>query len=197
VSYARQLPKKGSGLFESFPREYNYGPDSQIRSINDINKYGVYTFFSSDSCSAYINLDLDLVGGIKPAIMSEDYFNAAKLLSAGKKIAYVSEAEVFHSHKYSLIQEFQRMFDTGYSRAERPWVQELTESANKRGLEYTIALFKKILFQNPLLIPYALIQTIVKYIGFKVGLNSIQFPTWLKKILSSQKYYWSSKYYVK
>jgi len=197
VAYARQLPKKGSDIFESFPREHNYGDRSQIRSIKDIKKYGQYTFFSSDSCSAYVNSDLDLVGGIEPTIVSEDYFNAVKLLLAGKKIAYVSEAEVYHSHKYSLINEFQRMFDTGYARAEKQQIKTYEKNTTRQGLKYTIALFRKLIIQNPLLIPYAILQTIVKYTGYKVGLNSIKFPTWLKKLFSGQKYYWSSKYYVK
>ena len=45
VSYAKQISHNGAGFFESFPREYNYGDNFQIRSLNDVKEYGVYTFF--------------------------------------------------------------------------------------------------------------------------------------------------------
>ena len=195
LSYAKQLPVNGSSIFESFPRKYNYGNNYQIRSIKDVDKYGVYTFFCSDSCSAYISKDLDEIGGIKPILTSEDYINCAELLRKGYRVAYVPEAVVTHSHYYTLKQEFQRMFDTGFVRAERPWIQNAVGNASKRGAGYFIALIKKLALENPLLIPYAFLQTTVKYLGYKIGFNAIKFPKGLKKSLSGQKYFWDSKYY--
>ena len=49
ISYGRQIERKGSSIFESFPVNFNYPEKSNIRSISDINKYGVYTFFCSDN----------------------------------------------------------------------------------------------------------------------------------------------------
>jgi len=195
VSYAKQISLNGAGFFESFPREYNYGDNFQIRSLNDVKEYGVYTFFCSDSCSAYNSKDLDQIGGIKPTLTNEDYINCAELLINGNNVAYVPKSKVFHSHKYTLIQEFNRMFDTGYVRAERPSIQKAVGNASKRGAGYFFALIKKLAFENPILIPYAIIQTTVKYIGFIIGFNALRFPKWLKKSLSGQKYYWDSKYY--
>jgi len=195
VSYARQFPKTGSGIFESFPREYNYSAESQIRSINDTNHYGVYTFFCSNSCAAWSNSALDEIGGFKNTLTNEDYFACAELLINGYKVAYVSEAVVTHSHKYTLLQEFQRMFDTGYVRAEKPWIQDAVGHASKRGSEYFRALIKKLTIEKPYLIPYAFVHTAIKYLGYKAGYYSINFPSWFKKLCSEQKYYWNSKYY--
>jgi len=197
VSYGKQIPNHGASIFESFPREFNYGDDFEIRSIKDVNKYGVYTFFCSDSFSAYSNKDLDLVGGIETALVSEDYFTVAKLLQKGKKISYVPEAKVFHSHKYTLKQEFCRMFDTGYVRAERPWVQDVVGTVNKRGMIYFTKLIKRLLIYKIYLIPYAILVTISKWLGFKIGYSALNFPISIKKKLSGQSYYFNSKYFTK
>ena len=55
ISYARQVPHQGADLIESFQREFNYPAESQLRGLEDIKKYGVYTFFCSNSCAAWSN----------------------------------------------------------------------------------------------------------------------------------------------
>ena len=195
VSYARQIPMENADIFESFPREYNYGNEFQLRSLKDIKQYGVYTFFASNSCAAWSNEALDSIGGFKSTLTNEDYFACAELLNKCYKVAYVPTAVVSHSHNYSLKEEFQRMYDTGYVRAERPWIQKLVGSANKRGSMYFQQFIIKLWFNSPLLIPYAIIQTITKFIGYKLGFASLKFPKYLKKLFSGQKYYWDSKFY--
>ncbi|WP_457618560.1 glycosyltransferase, partial [Lutibacter sp.] len=116
VSYARQIPHKGADFFESFPRQFNYPEKSHIRGIKDLETYGSYTFFCSDSCAAWVNSALDEIGGFFPVLTNEDTFAVAKLLNKGHHIAYVAEAVVHHSHRYSLLEEFKRYFDTGYTR---------------------------------------------------------------------------------
>ena len=72
VTYGRQLPHKGAGFLESFPRHFHYPPVSQKRVLADAAKLGIFTFFCSDSFSAYSNAALDAVGGIRPILTNED-----------------------------------------------------------------------------------------------------------------------------
>lgn len=118
ISYARQIPHDGADFFESFHREFNYPSESHIRGIEEIGRYGVYTFFCSNSCAAYSNKALDEIGGFHSTLLGEDTVAVAKLLRKGHKIAYTAEAIVKHSHRYTLMQEFKRTFDTGLARAE-------------------------------------------------------------------------------
>ena len=192
VSYGRQMAHDGADILEKFPREYNYGAKPQIRSLKDVCEYGVYTFF----CAAYKNAALDEIGGFKAVLTNEDYFAVAGLLLKGYKIAYVPDAIVKHSHRYSLWQEFQRYFDTGYARAETPVIQQLVGQAEARGIGYVSALLMKLGRQRPILIPYALTQSLMKWLGYRAGFYGKYFPLWLVKRLSQQSYYWSSKYYV-
>ena len=195
-SYGRQIPRFGSDIFESFPREFNYGLKSHVRSLKDIKKYGVYTFFCSNSFSAYKNKDLDLIGGFKATLTNEDYFACAGLLQKKKKVAYVAEAEVIHSHKFSLKKEFQRYFDTGYVRSENPEIQNLVGHADRRGILFLKQLIRKLVEKNIFLVPYAIIQTAVKYFGFKIGYYGYNLPDFMKIRLSNEKYYWKSKFYL-
>jgi len=197
VSYGRQIAHDNADIFESFPREFNYNEKSHCRGIEDIKQYGVYTFFCSNSCAAYRNSALDEIGGFKSTLTNEDYFAVAELLQKEYKIAYVAEAVVKHSHRYTLWQEFQRYFDTGYVRAENPIIQQLVGQAETRGKAFVRLFFKKIIQEKPLLLPYAIIQTAVKWLGYRAGFYGQHLPLCLIKKLSQQSYFWSSKYYNK
>ncbi|NOR69329.1 MAG: glycosyltransferase [Methylomarinum sp.] len=195
ISYGRQIPHDGADVFEAFPREFNYQEYSHTRSIEDIDQYGVYTFFCSNSCAAYKNVALNTVGGFQTTLTNEDYFTVARLLQKGYKIAYVADAVVKHSHSYTLCQEFQRYFDTGYARAENPIVQKLVGQAESRGMGFIVALLKKVWNDQPFLIFYAVVQSLIKWLGYRVGFYGSFLPLNVRKKLSQQSYYWSSKYY--
>lgn len=195
IAYGRQVPRDGSDIFEAFPREFNYPQQSNIRSINDIDKYGVYTFFNSHSWAAYLNSALDRCGGVEIMLTNEDYFTAAKLLKEGFKIAYVSDSIVKHSHNYSLIKEFKRYFDTGYVRSEYPWVTKLVGEAETRGGRLVKGLLEKTAKEKPWLLPYAVLSSLIKWAGYRIGYFGTGLPLWMKKILSEQSYYWDSVYY--
>ena len=195
IAYGRQNARKGASVFESFPILFNYNDTPSVRSISDVEKYGVYTFFCSNNFGAYLNKDLDIIGGFEPVLTNEDYFACYKLLNIGKKVAYVPNAHVIHSHKFSLGENFRRYFDTGYVRGEKKYIQDLVGHADKRGANLAIKMLKFLLYKNPFLIPYSILELLTKYTGFKIGFYGYGLPKSIKKLLSNQKYYWDSKYY--
>ena len=196
LAYARQLPHDGADLFEAFPREFNYPAQSHIRTLKDIQEHGSYTFFFSDSFSAYQNSALDLIGGFAPVLTGEDTVALAKLLHKGLSVAYVAEAEVKHSHRYTLLQEFKRYFDTGLARKTYQDLISVAGSDDARGMQFTKALLQKITEECPTKLPYAVLQTAAKWLGYKIGAHSRSAPLWFKKRLSSQDFYWNSTAYL-
>lgn len=190
VTYARQLPHKGAKFFESFPRRFNYGSLSHIRSLQDIPQYGVYTFFCSNSCAAYLNSALDEIGGFSSVLFGEDTVAVAQLLHRHHKVAYVATAEVYHSHHYSLKQEFKRHFDIGLARDSYKHLIRIAGKDTKRGKAYLSNMLKELWQSSPLLIPYAIVQTAIKLLGYRLGQASCQAPLWWKRLLSSQPTYW-------
>lgn len=194
VACARQLPHEGADIFESFPRAYNYPAESNLRSLADAPKWGVYTFFCSNSAAAWRTTALDAAGGLIPVLTNEDYFAVARVLKNGGKIAYVAEAEIRHSHRYTLLQEFRRYFDTGYVRAEQPWVNEIVGAAESRGMGFAKAFLRELARTQPWLVPYAILQMGCKWLGYRVGYWSFHSPLWWKKWISAQDFYWTSTF---
>lgn len=191
ASYARQLPHANASFFGSFARQFNYPSTGHIRSLEDIDRYGVYTFFCSNSCAAYLNSALDDVGGFSHVLFGEDTVAVAKLLHRRHSIAYAAEAAVYHSHDYTLFEEFSRHFDIGLARHSYRELINIGGKDTKRGSDYAKTLFKTLLREAPHRIPYALIQCGAKFLGYRLGQASLNAPLWFKKHLSSQKYYWN------
>ena len=196
VAYARQIPHKGADFFEAFPRQFNYLEKSHIRSIEDLETYGSYTFFCSNSCAAWLNSALDEIDGFFPVLTNEDTFAVAKLLNQGHHIAYVAEAVVHHSHRYSLLEEFKRYFDTGYTR--RLYRDELFYGVRdeKHGSQFVKVMLKELIKKKPFLLSYAILHISAKYLGYKVGNIGPKLPLKIARLLSGQNFYWSSDYNI-
>lgn len=195
ISYARQIPKNIDNPLESIPRLFNYPSSSHVRSIKDIKKYGVYTFFCSNSAAAYSNDALDSVGGFPEVLLHEDHLIVAKLLQKGLSISYSAEAKIYHSHDYTVKQEFSRYFDIGYVVSTNIWYKNLIYGTTSRGVKLSLKIFRSIIFQNPQLLPKYILTSLAKYFGYTIGLNQSYLPDSMKKYFSGQKYYWDSKYY--
>lgn len=190
VAYARQIPHERADAFEAYARSFNYPPTSQLRSLADLPQYGVHTFFCSNSCAAYNNKALSAVGGFQEVLLGEDTCAVAALLQRGAHVAYVAEAVVRHSHRYSLLQEFRRNFDTGLMRKHFRALEETGASDAKRGWLYFCGLMRQLARTQPYLIPYGIVQTAVKYLGYQIGRASVCAPRSVKRALSSQDFYW-------
>ena len=99
AAYGRQLPHEGASVYAAVDREFNYPPESRIKSLADIEVLGIKTVFLSDSFAAYRISALKSVGGFPRIDICEDMYIAGKLLLDGYKTAYVAEATVMHSHE--------------------------------------------------------------------------------------------------
>jgi len=197
VSYARQIPHEGANFFESFPRNFNYPEESHVRGIQDSDQWGAYTYFCSDSCAAWCNRALDSIGGFQSVLLGEDTIAVAKLLKEGHQIAYTAEAVVHHSHRYSLLDELRRHFDTGLARAQYREFIAPKSSDHQRGVQYVQHMLEYLAKEAPRQIPYACAQVGVKWLGYQLGSLSGKAPLWWKKLLTSQDFYWTSNDFKK
>lgn len=192
AAYARQLPKKDCSEAEKYMRQFNYPPRSRIKGIGDLQELGIKTYFCSNVCCAYKRDVYEKTGGfVKHAIFNEDMLYAAKVLKEGHKIAYVAEAEVFHSHNYNCKQQFQRNFDLGVSQADHPEVfaEIPSESEGIRSVKGTLSHLKKNGFGGK--IPYVIVQSGCKYAGYLLGKNYRKLPKKFLMKCTSNKDYWT------
>lgn len=194
AAFGRQLPKTDAGPIEAHARVFNYPPISLLKSTADIPTLGIKTAFISNSFAAYRRNALEAVGGFPPhCIVSEDTFVAARMLLAGWTIAYCADAQVYHSHCYNYIQEFQRYFDIGVFHAREPWVRKNFGGAEGEGRRFLLSEMKFLLSRAPHLLLSACLRTVIKYLGFRAGLSERHLPIGLKRRLSMQKSYWLAK----
>ena len=107
--FGRQIAYPGAPEYEKLTRQFNYPDQPRIWREADIPRYGVKAYFFSDACAAYRRDTYLAVGGFDaPIITNEDMMMAGKLLHAGCALAYTPEAAVYHSHRYTLRQEYRR-----------------------------------------------------------------------------------------
>jgi len=191
--YGRQLPRPGAGVIEAHARLFNYPDATVVRSSADIARLGLKTVFISNSFAAWRRKAL-LDGGGFPdhTIQNEDSHAAARLILAGWKVVYESEATVYHSHPLSLRQEFQRYFDIGVFHARDPWIRRSFGAAEGEGLRYVKSEMRFLRRANAWAIPSALLRSGLKFIGYRLGSVERLIPTTLKKCLSGNKAYWRS-----
>lgn len=104
----RQLPKADARRFEQLVRKFNYPNVPSVRSKSDLPKYGIKTFFASDTCSAYRRTAYLECGGFDHVNTNEDMLMAARFIASGLKVAYEPRAEVYHSHNLTPSQQFAR-----------------------------------------------------------------------------------------
>jgi rhamnosyltransferase len=193
LAYGRQLPRIGAGPLEAFPRLFNYSDTNLVKSKADIPRLGIKTFFCSDSFCAYRTHAWDEVGGFPERTLTwEDQHIAARLIAKGYKIAYVPNAQVYHSHSYTLKEEFQRYFDTGSFLKKETWMREMAGNAEGEGMRFLKKQIEYLIkVQKTHLIPYSLMATLVKYTGYRVGMMEPSLSIRLKKVFSQQKYFWN------
>jgi rhamnosyltransferase len=181
VAYGRQLPYPEAGPISTHARLFNYPEASEVRTKADIPSRGFRAAFCSDSFACYRRTALEEVSGFpKNIIFGEDSFVAAKMLLADWKVAYVAEAQVYHSHDYTLAQEFRRYFDIGVFHAQVPWLLEQFGRAEGEGIKFLRSEIGYLSKNAPQKIPSALLRTLLKYTAYRLGRLENRLPSALK-----------------
>lgn len=193
--WGRQLPHAHASLVASpiaaHARAFNYPATSRVVSLADRAQWGLKTCFMSNSFAAYRVADLQAVGGFpSDVILGEDMAVAARLLMAGKRVAYVAEACAYHSHNYTLAQEFRRYFDTGVFHARNPWLLQTFGSAGGEGLRFVRSELAYLWRHAPVWILSALVRTAAKLAGYRMGRLEAMWPLWFKRWCSMHKGFW-------
>ena len=110
--YARQLPRSGARLEVRAAYRRAFPPSSSERGGAQTSPPSWRNFFSMVASAVrretWAEFPLD-----ETLSFSEDIAWGRTLRQAGKSVAYVPDAEVFHSHDYSLSQSFHRFAGEG------------------------------------------------------------------------------------
>jgi rhamnosyltransferase len=191
LAYGRQLPRRQAKAIETFARLFNYPEHSEDRSARDIPRIGFKVCFCSNSFAAYRISRLLAVGGFpRDTIFGEDALVAAQLILSGSTIRYDAAARVFHSHAYSLLEEFRRYFDIGVMHNRATSLLGQFGAASAAGWRFLIGEIRYLLRESPQLVPEAILRTIIKFAAYNIGRREQFFPNSINQRLSMHRKFW-------
>ncbi len=193
AAYGRQLPRRGAGPIEAHARLFNYPARSRHCRLADAATLGLKAAFASNSYCAWRTQHLLAAGGFpQRLILAEDMVAAARMLQAGKVVAYVAESRVLHSHAYSVLQEFRRYFDIGVLHSDQRWLLDAFGKPEGEGLRFVLSEWRYLGRTAPWRIPEAFLRTLCKYLGYKAGRHSASLPAAWRVRMSMHSNYWSA-----
>jgi rhamnosyltransferase len=192
--YGRQLPWPDASPLEAFNRGFNYPDSPRLKQKADRVRLRLKTVFCSNVCAAYRSSALEAVGGFAPVIMCEDQHVAARMIAAGYSIYYAAEALVYHSHNFSMRQEFKRYFDAGvFFGSHEPWIVDYFGTATGEGRRLFRAGRRFLIRAGKAhLVPYLMLSLFNKLVGYQLGSRERLLPRSLKSRLSLQQNYWKT-----
>lgn len=191
AAYARQLPQPDCRELESYTRSFNYGEKSRVKRAEDLKELGIKTFFCSNVCAMYRRSTYEELGGFeRRTIFNEDMIFAGRLIQAGYAVAYCAQAKVIHSHNYSCMQQFHRNFDLGVSQAEHPEIFQMAHSESEGIKMVKQSAAHLIRIRKPYLIPYLILQSGCKFLGYRLGKRYQTLPGWLVQKCTMNHDYW-------
>ena len=168
--YGRQMPYQDTDIFGKHARLFNYSRKSYIRSISDKDTYGIKTAFFSDTFGAYKRSILEALGSFPDVEFGEDTCMAAKFLLAGYKVGYCSEAKVYHSHTFTVMEEYRRYKEIGKFYKKESWLLEEFGKAEGEGIRFVKSQITYLLKNGKwYLLPELIIRNGIKYLGYKLG----------------------------
>lgn len=193
MASGRQVPKQDASRTERLTREFNYPEKMFVRNKSDLPTLGVKTFFASDCCSAYRRSAYDAIGGFdKDILVNEDMKIAAQFIYGGYSIAYVGSAAVYHSHNYSLTQQFTRNFDVA---AFMKMNDDLfaNVSATSEGVKMVKWILAKMLKGFHFIdATYFVVECAVKLLANKLGAQYKSLPRSARIRFALNKNYWKT-----
>jgi len=194
AAYGRQLPRPDASPTEAHARLFNYPPEARYNDLGSIARRGIKAAFFSNSWGAYRLAALNDVGGIPASVIcGEDTCVAGKMLRQGYTTAYVADALVWHSHNFTLVQEFRRYFDTGVLHTQEAWLLETFGAAGGEGRRFVMSELAYLRKHAPWRIPGALMRNASKLLAYRLGRHHQSLPGSLSRRLSVQPRRWRSR----
>jgi rhamnosyltransferase len=186
VAFGRQIPYQDATPFAQHLRMFNYPPESYIRTYADRTTFGIKAAFCSNSFAAYRRDALEEVGWFSEnLILAEDIHVCARLLMKGYKLRYVAEAVVYHSHNYTVTQEFKRYFDLGVFFEKQRWLLDKFGRPEGEGVRFVRSELSYLTSLGLLhLLPISLMRAGAKLIGYRLGHYYTHLPRAVLKRMS-------------
>lgn len=180
-AYSRQVPREEATPMKRHFYAQFYPDASETRSIAEGDRLTADDVFFSNVSSVVRRSVWEDHPFPEDCLMSEDQHWARAVLREGHAIRYESDSVVRHSHSEGVVDIFRRYFDSGAS-LEFPDVEDRTLADMVRyqasELRYLIAT------GNAHWIPYALVYSGAKFLGYQLGQFEASLPEGVRRSFS-------------
>ncbi len=194
AAYGRQLPRQGASSVEAHARMFNYPATSKVRCFQDRETMGFKSIFASNSFCGYRRAALLEVGGFpSPAICSEETIAIGRMHMAGWCSAYVADAQAYHSHALSILDESRRYFDLGVTHARNPFLLEVFGTTAGEGRRFVLSELRFLLRDSPLQVVEALLRTLTKLTSYHLGRRESLMNVNIRRSLSMNRAFWAAE----
>lgn len=191
-AYGRQVARPEASPPERFQRAFNYPETPRLKGKEHIPELGIKTFYVSNVCSAVRRREFEEAGGFpERIILNEDMMFAATLIMKGYRVAYAANAAVYHSHAYTLRQQFRRYFDIGVSLNRNRWVLEAVRPEREGRKALSLQVRYLVQRREWRWVPYVAAEAVFKYMGYRLGLSEDLVPLQVKRLLSMHRHFWN------
>ena len=166
--YSRQISKYNN--IEKYTREFNYPDYDFVVSKDDLKEKGLKTFFFSDASGAISAKVFKEVNGYdqKRLPISEDMYIIYKIIMKGYKVKYCSNSIVYHSHKFTLKQIYDRYKLTGKFFKENNYLDQYGTTGS--GAKLAKYILKRIIQEFRLLLLFRYpFDMAARLLGMKAG----------------------------
>ncbi len=192
VTYGRQLPNHDASLFAAHIRLFNYGKNSYTRNWEDRKQFGLRTAFVSNSFAAYRKNALAACNYFQDGLLfGEDTCAVTQLLKNDFSITYVADSQVYHSHNYTVFQDFKRYFDIGAFHRRQKWLLDTLGRPEGEGFRYLCSELDFLLRKKKFLsFPEFLLRIGGKLLGYKLGGRYTLLPKRIVLLCSMNRRFW-------
>ena len=192
MSYGRQVAYEGSRAIEKFIRGFNYPEKSRTRDKKDIENLGVKTFFCSNACALYRKETFWELGGFSDdTIMNEDMEFVYRAVVSGHRVHYAADAQVLHSHDYTLLEQFRRYVDIGVFFANNKKLSSCVRNESE-GMQYILQASRYLMKSKEYKeLVYLCLDSFARFLGYRLGLHHMMFSPKVMRRISMNKNYWN------
>lgn len=193
VTYGRQIAFSDAHAIEKLIRGFNYPEESRTKDKKDMEVLGVKTFFCSNACAAYRSETFRGLGGFRDdTIMNEDMEFVYRALMSGFKVHYAADAQVRHSHNYTLTEQFRRYVDIGVFFAMNTNLARCSKNEDE-GRKCILTAAKALMSDGKVLsLAHLVLDSAVRFLGYRIGRSHKVLPRSIMHHVSMNRDYWLS-----
>lgn len=191
AAYGRQIPHEDATVFAAHAALFNYGPESQTKSIEDAARLGIKACWLSNSFAAYRVEALRGCGGFPDhLIVGEDVYVGMRMQERGHLVRYCADALVRHSHNNSPMQDARRYFDFGVMHAQLPVLLEHFGTPDGEGLRFLLSELRYVWEHSPWHTSMVPLRAAFKYGAYRLGRAHQFLPNRVNAAMSMTRGFW-------